>query len=179
VSLLSRTKSNEFSQYLPSEKKLHSKEDLFDQMCLHFGGRCAEQLIFNCVTSNSEKDLKRITNLAYAQVESLGMNDVIGNMSFPTQAELKATGSSVGEKPYSKKLRGIIDDEARKLVAQAHSSAYKTLNTNLDKLHKLAEELLKKESLTYQEIVQIIGEPINKNRYNLANAHLMDQVESK
>lgn len=80
VSLISRTKMNAFSQYLPMEKKLYSKEELFDQMCLHFGGRVAEQIVFNCFTTSSEKDLKKITNLAYTQVESLGMNDVVGNL---------------------------------------------------------------------------------------------------
>lgn len=177
VSLLSRTKVNAFSQYLPMEKKILSKEELFDKMCLHFGGRVAEQIVFNKFTTSSEKDLKKITNLAYAQVESLGMNDVIGNVSFPTYQEEKAQGM-VGQKPYSKKLRSLIDVEARKLVSQAHDEAYKTLKANTDKLHKLTEELLRRESLTYQEIVEIIGEPINKGRYNLTKAHFLDSFES-
>jgi spastic paraplegia protein 7 len=58
------------------DKKLYSKEELFDQMCLYFGGRVAESLVFNRITTQSEQDLKKITNLAYAQVESFGMNDV-------------------------------------------------------------------------------------------------------
>ena len=177
VSLLSRSKMNAFSQYLPTDKKLHSKEELFDQMCLFFGGRVAEQLVFNRTTTNSEKDLKKITNLAYAQVESLGMNDVVGNISFPTQQEEKSKGT-LGQKPYSRKLRNIIDEEARKLVTQAHDSAYKMLSNNLDKLHILTEELLKRESLTYQEIVEIIGEPVNKTRYDLAKSHLLDRVDN-
>ena len=61
-------------------------------MCLQFGGRAAETLIFNTTTTSSEADLRRVTNMAYAQVESLGMNDVIGNISFPTRAEEKRSG---------------------------------------------------------------------------------------
>ena len=78
---------NAFSQYLPSDKKLYTKDELFDQMCLHFGGRVAETIVFNKLTTNSENDLKRVTKLAYAQVESFGMSDVVGNLSFPTQQE--------------------------------------------------------------------------------------------
>ena len=73
-------------------------------------------------------------------------------------------------------MRSIIDQEARKLITQAHESAYKMLSNNLDKLHKLTDELLKRESLTYQEIVEIIGEPVNKTRYDLAKAHLLDRI---
>jgi spastic paraplegia protein 7 len=108
VSLLSRTKMSSFTQYLPSDKKLYSKEELFDQMCLYFGGRVAESVVFNRFTTKSEEDLKKITKLAYAQVESFGMSDALGNMSFPTQQEEKAKGNDVGQKPYSKKLRGLM-----------------------------------------------------------------------
>ena len=88
-------------------------------MCLYFGGRVAESVVFNRFTTQSEQDLKKITNLAYAQVESFGMNDVIGNMSFPTQREEKASGGGVGKRPYSKKLRNIIDQEVNKLIIQS------------------------------------------------------------
>jgi spastic paraplegia protein 7 len=171
VSLLSRTKSNSFTQYLPSDKKLYSKEDLFDQMCLSFGGRVAETIVFNRKSTNSEQDLKRITKLAYAQVESFGMSNVIGNMSFPTQQEEKASsGGQVGKRPYSKKLRNLIDSEVNRLMAKAHTETEKTIRNNMDKLHQLASELLKKETLTYEDIVKLIGNPLNKTRYSLATS---------
>ena len=174
VSLLSRTKSNTFSQYLPQDKKLYSKEELFDKMCCYFGGRAAETVVFNKASSNSEKDLKRITKLAYAQIESFGMNETVGNMSFPTRDEEKSSGM-VGEKPYSKKLRGIIDDEVRKLVYKANDQAVKTIKENLDKLHLLADELLKRERLNFNDIVQLIGEPWNKSRLGLAKPGLSNK----
>lgn len=164
VSLISRTKLNAYSQFLPSDKKLYSKDELYDQLCLHFGGRAAETIVFNKTTTNSEEDLKRVTNMAYTQVESLGMSDVIGHLSFPTRAEEKRSGI-VGRKPYSKKLRNTIDLEVNKLIASAHNTTVATLNSHIDQLHLLAEELLKKETLSYHEITQIIGEPVNKERY--------------
>jgi len=136
-------------------------------MCLYFGGRVAESLVFNRITTQSEQDLKKITNLAYAQIESFGMNETIGNMSFPTQKEEKQSGG-IGKRTYSRKLRNIIDQEVNKLIAQAHSSAEKTVRNNMDKLHKLSEELIKRESLNYEEIVKLIGQPLNKSRFTLA-----------
>lgn len=167
VSLLSRTKSNVFSQYLPSDSKIFSKEELFDQMCLHFGGRVAESIVFNRFTTNSEQDLKKITKLAYSQIESFGMNEAVGNVSFPTQAEQRTQGG-VGIKPYSKKLRKLIDFEVNKLVSEAHKTAMETVQTNIDYLHKLADELLSKENLNYEDIVRLIGPPKNEKRYRLA-----------
>jgi spastic paraplegia protein 7 len=172
VSLLSRTKANAFTQYLPIDRKLYSKEDLFDQMCLNFGGRVAETIVFNRNTTQSEQDLKKITKLAYAQVESFGMSPVIGNMSFPTQQEEKAmSGGTVGKRPYSKKLRSVIDLEVNKLMANAHKETEKTINTNIDKLHKIANELLKRETLSYEDICALIGPPVNQTRYSIATSH--------
>ena len=164
VSLLSRTKSNTFTHYLSSDRKIIAKEELFDQMCLFFGGRVAETLVFNKHSTQSEQDLKRITRLAYAQVESLGMNESIGNLSFPTRQEERASGGgALGTKPYSRKLRNLIDLEVNKLVAQAHMQVERTLKANMDKLHAVAGALLEKETLTYDDIVKLIGEPVNKD----------------
>lgn len=167
VSLISRANMAAFSQFLPADKKLYSKDELFDQLCLQFGGKATEAIVFNQMTTSSEKDLKRVTQMAYAQVESLGMSDVIGHMSFPTTAEEKR-GGMVGQKPYSRKLRNTIDLEVNKLLANAHKSTVKTLNDHMDKLHLLADELIKRESLTYQEIVDLIGQPVNAGRYKTA-----------
>lgn len=176
VSLLSRTKLNAYSQFLPSDKKLYSKDELFDQLCLQFGGRAAETLVFNKVTTSSEEDLKRVTKMAYNQVESLGMNDVVGNMSFATQAEQRRSGGQVGQKPYSKKLRNTIDFEVNKLLASAHQSTVDTLTNNMSSLHKLAGELVERETLTYEEIVDILGEPVNKERYKVARSHISSEI---
>ena len=93
-------------------------------------------------------------------------------MSFPTQREEKQSGGGVGKRPYSKKLRSVIDQEVNKLIAQAHSSAEKTVRNNMEKLHKLSEELMKRDSLNYEEIVKLIGPPLNKSRYTLAEINL-------
>ena len=137
-------------------------------MCLYFGGRVAESLVFNRFTTKSEQDLKKITKLAFAQVESFGMNDVIGNLSFPTQQEERARNNMVGERPYSKKLRALIELEVNKLIKEAHEKATRTIEDNMDKLNLLAEELLKKENLNYSDIVDLIGPPENEGRFKMA-----------
>ena len=78
----------------------------------------------------------------------------------------------VGRKPYSKKLRNVIDLEVNKLLASAHERSLKTIKENLKTLHLLTDELLKRESLTYEEIVQLIGQPVNKARHNLNRSNL-------
>ena len=112
--------------------------------------------------------MKKITKLAFAQVESFGMNDVIGNISFPTQQEERANNNMVGERPYSRKLRALIELEVNKLIKEANLKATETIQNHRDKLNLLAEELLKKENLNYQDIVDLIGPPQNESRFKMA-----------
>lgn len=128
----------------------------------------AESIVFNRFTTKSEQDLKKITKLAFAQVESFGMNDVIGNISFPTQQEERANNNMVGERPYSRKLRALIELEVNKLIKEANLKATETIQNHRDKLNLLAEELLKKENLNYQDIVDLIGPPQNESRFKMA-----------
>ncbi|XP_071957599.1 mitochondrial inner membrane m-AAA protease component paraplegin-like [Antedon mediterranea] len=143
-----------FTQYLPSDQKLYSKEQLFDKVCMALGGRVAESIIFNKVTTGAQDDLKRVTKMVYAQVRTYGLSDVIGNMSFP-----EVESNEVGKKPYSQYLQQMIDQEANKLIAQAYKRTEKILLDNTDTLKKLASTLFEKEVLNYDDIVALIGQP--------------------
>lgn len=118
-----------FTQYTPKELRLYSKEQLFDTMCMVLGGRVAESLTFNKVTTGAQNDLQRVTKMAYSQIREHGMSDVIGLLSF-SDAEVEMTG----RRPYSKKLAGLIDEEARRLIARAYSRTEQVLRENKDKL---------------------------------------------
>lgn len=118
-----------FAQYTPKDQKLYSKDDLLEKMCMALGGRAAEAMIFNQITTGAQNDLERVTKIAYAQIRQYGMNDRIGLVSFPDDNE-----NSQGEKPYSKHLQNMIDEEARKLVYVAYEKAEQVLNDNMDKL---------------------------------------------
>lgn len=148
-----------FAQYLPSDQKLYSEEELFEKMCMALGGRAAEAITFNRITTGAKNDLEKVTKMAYAQIKQFGMNSVVGLLSFPTDEEMSNQSNWIGKKPYSKKLGNTIDLESRILVAKAYSKTELILKANKDKLKILAEALLKAETLNYNEIEALIGPP--------------------
>lgn len=154
ISIVPRTNSAlGFVQYLPSDQKLYSIEQLFERMCMALGGRVAEAITFNHVTTGAEDDLKKVTKMAYDQIRTYGMNKRIGHLSFLENQNMS------GYKPYSKHLASIIDEEARALVSNAYRHTESVLLNNRDKLQLLATTLLEKEVLTYEDIEQLIGPP--------------------
>lgn len=141
-----------FAQYTTSDQKLYSKEELFDRMCMALGGRAAEAITFNSITSGAQNDLEKVTKIAYAQVRVYGMSPTVGLVSFPDMKEH-------GKSPFSKTMKNLIDLEARKLIASAYYRTEELLRTNRDKLKSLSEELLKKETLNFKDVEAILGPP--------------------
>ncbi|XP_071448663.1 mitochondrial inner membrane m-AAA protease component paraplegin, partial [Hetaerina americana] len=164
VTIVPRTNmSLGFAQYAQSDQRLYSDQQLFEKMCMALGGRVAESLTFNRVTTGARNDLERVTRMAYAQVRQFGMSEVIGLLSFPEEGsgsmgEGGGSGSFL-RKPYSKKLSHLLDQEASKLVAKAYKRTEDLLKEHMDKLEMLSSELLKKETLNYNEIEVILGPP--------------------
>lgn len=143
-----------FAQYIPKDQKLHTKEELFDRMCMTLGGRVAESLTFNRITTGAQNDLEKVTKMAYANVKEFGMNDTVGLVSFPEEES-----KELGRRPYSKKLANLIDLETRKLVTKAYQRTEEVLKEHKDKLALLAENLIKKETLNYDDVEQLLGPP--------------------
>ncbi|VVC86282.1 paraplegin [Leptidea sinapis] len=141
-----------FAQYTPSDQKLFSTEELFDRMCMALGGRAAEAIVFNSITSGAKNDLEKVTKIAYAQVQVYGMSPTVGLLSFP---DMKDKGKS----PFSKTLKNLMDLEARKIIGKAYYRTESLLKNNHEKLKALAEELLRKETLNYKEVEAILGPP--------------------
>lgn len=144
-----------FAQYKPSEQKLYNKEELFEKMCMALGGRVAEAIIFNSVTTGAKDDLEKVTHMAYDQIKKYGMGDSLGLLSFPDDTE----GSEFALKPYSARLATLIDEEAKGLVAKAYQHTEKVLTDNKDQLHLLATTLLERETLSYSDVENLIGPP--------------------
>lgn len=158
VSIVPRTTNAlGFAQYLPSDQKLYSYQQLFQRMCMALGGRVAESLTFNRVSTGAEDDLKKVTRMAYAMIQQYGMDPIVGPLSFPE--EEKSITGVIGRKPFSRRLANTIDEQARLLVAKAYKTTEKVLMENSDKLKLIAEELLRREVLNYADIEQMIGPP--------------------
>lgn len=123
-----------FAQYTPKDQKLYSRENLLDKMCMALGGRAAEALIFNRITTGAQNDLEKVTKIAYAQIKTFGMNERVGLVSFPEDSE----DNSGSEKPYSNHLKNMIDEEARKMVNNAYNITENVLKDHREKLEKVS-----------------------------------------
>jgi AFG3 family protein len=148
-----------YAQYLPKEQFLYTTEQLLDGMCMTLGGRVAEDIVFNKISTGAQNDLERITKLSYAMVTIYGMNNKVGNVSFnDTQGEYQFN------KPYSEKTSEIIDIEVRNQIDRAYQRTKQLLTEKREGLEKLAEKLLEKEILFQSDLEEILGKRPFDNR---------------
>ncbi|PSN49682.1 hypothetical protein C0J52_05318 [Blattella germanica] len=153
VSIIPRGKGLGYAQYLPKEQYLYSKEQLFDRMCMTLGGRVSEEIFFGRITTGAQDDLKKVTQSAYAQIVHYGMNEKVGNVSF----DMPQPGEMVLEKPYSEQTAQVIDSEVRELILRAHKHTTALLTQHKENVRKVAERLLKKEILSRDDMIELLG----------------------
>jgi AFG3 family protein len=148
-----------YAQYLPKEQFLYQTDQLIDEMCMTLGGRAAEELMFEKISTGALSDLERVTKMAYSIVAVYGMNERIGNVSFydSKQSEYNFT------KPYSESTAQAIDEEVRKLIDEAYLRVKGLLQLRRNELEIIAKELLKKEVIFQSDLEQLIGKrPFDK-----------------
>ena len=148
-----------YAQYLPKEQFLYQTEQLFDEMCMTLGGRAAEEIIFDKVSTGALTDLERVTKMAYSIVTIYGMNDKIGNVSFYDSKQSEYNFN----KPYSEATAETIDEEVRKIIADAFDRTKKLLSEKREQLEIVAKELLEKEIIFQNDLERLIGKrPFDK-----------------
>lgn len=154
VTIVPRGQSLGAAWYLPEERQLNTVNQIQDEMCAALGGRAAEQIVLNEISTGALSDLEKVTKQAYAMVSIYGLNEAVGNISF-----YDSTGSSDYNftKPYSDKTAELIDQEVKKIVTDQYERAKRILTENKDKLSKLAEQLLEKEVIFKEDLVTIFG----------------------
>lgn len=141
-----------YAQYTPKEQYLYNTDQLLDQICMTLGGRAAEDIFFNKISTGAQNDLQQITRIAYSMVTVYGMNEKVGNVSFyDPQNENSFT------KPYSEETSKLIDEEVRKLIDLAYDRTKKLLAEKKQQVEILAEKLLDKEVLFQSDVEQLIG----------------------
>ncbi|PSR11554.1 MAG: AAA family ATPase [Bacteroidetes bacterium] len=151
-----------YAQYLPKEQYITRTEQMLDQMCMTFGGRAAEEVVFQKISTGAQNDLDRVTKMAYDMVTIYGMNEKVGQVSFYGMSK------DTYQRPYSDDTATLIDDEVRKLLDSQYQRAQGLLIEHRDKLETLAMELLDKEVLLKSDLVKLIGpRPVDVD----ANAH--------
>lgn len=154
VTIVPRGRSLGAAWYLPEERQITTKEQLMDEMCAALGGRAAEDIIFDKISTGALSDLEKITKQAYAMVSVYGLNDKIGNISF---YDSSGQNEYNFQKPYSEKTAQLIDEEVSKMIEEAYARTKKILLENKDKLVKLAKLLLEKEVIFKADLEKIFG----------------------
>ncbi|MGH0125311.1 UNVERIFIED_CONTAM: hypothetical protein FKN15_022900 [Acipenser sinensis] len=144
-----------FAQILLWDQFLFTTEQLSERMCMALGGRVSEAIAFNKVTTGAQDDLRKVTRVAYSMVKQYGMVPSVGQVSFPDTEEEGA----IGRRPFSQGLQEQMDHEARMLVARAYRHTEKLLLDNRDKLIMLANALLEREVVNYDDIEALLGAP--------------------
>ena len=140
-----------YAQYLPKEHYITRTEQLLDQMCMTFGGRAAEEVVFDKISTGAQNDLDRVTKMGYDMITIYGMNRTVGQVSFYSMSK------DVYQRPYSDETATLIDSEVRKLLQSQYDRAKKLLQEKYEEMKLLAEALLEKEVLTKADLVKLIG----------------------
>jgi cell division protease FtsH len=144
-----------YAQYLPDERYLYSRNYIMDRMVFAMGGRVAEEIVFESVTSGAQNDLERITKMAYAMVVDYGMSERIGPISFNISG--RGEDRPVFDKPYSDVTARMIDEEVGVIIKEARERAHALLAKHRDELDRMAQALLEKEVLGPKDLVEILG----------------------
>lgn len=142
-----------YAQYLPKEQFLYQTDQLIDEMCMAFGGRVAEDIVFNKISTGALSDLERITKMAYSMVTVYGMNKEIGNLSFYDSKQSEYNF----QKPYSESTAEKIDKEVKSLIDFCYQRTKKLLVDHREQLETISKELLEKEILFQTDLERLIG----------------------
>jgi cell division protease FtsH len=152
------------TQLLPEEDRhYYPRTYLMNKLSVALGGRSAEKLVFNDVSSGAQNDLKEATSLAEKMVAQWGMSDKVGPVNLGRGEEHPFLGRELAQpKRYSEEMAWIMDQEIQRLINEAESTAVGILSKNLHVLQSLAEALIKEEVLDKEEVERIIREAKDK-----------------
>ncbi len=164
VSIIARGVAGGYTMALPEEDRtLMPKKKLFADMIGLLGGRAAEELVFDDITSGASNDLERVTRMARAMVTRLGMSEKLGPMVYGQKEELIFLGREISEqRDYSEAVAEQIDDEVRRIVNEAHEQAHQILTQYREKLDQIARKLLEVETISRDEFESLFPPPYPK-----------------
>jgi len=159
VSIISRGMALGWTLSLPEEDKyLVSRDELMDQIAGIMGGRVAEEIVFNDITSGAENDIQRATQMARRMVTQWGMSDKLGTVTMGHKEELVFLGRDLGEqRNYSEEVAALIDEEIRSIVDHGYQTAKTILTRQRGKMDAVVERLKVVETIDGKELDQIIA----------------------
>jgi cell division protease FtsH len=157
VTIIPRGRAAGVTWFLPEERDFRYKDQLESHLSVAFGGRVAEELIFNRISTGAANDIKQATDLAQQMVRIWGMSDALGPLSYAKEDEHVFLGREIAQhRDYSEETAKKIDSEINLLITEAYARAKNVLEDNLEILHKLADLLLEKETVQGKELDDLI-----------------------
>ncbi|MCX6181484.1 MAG: ATP-dependent zinc metalloprotease FtsH [Bacteroidetes bacterium] len=154
VTIVPRGRSLGAAWYLPEERQITTKDQIFHEMCAALGGRAAEQIVFGEISTGALSDLEKVTKQAMSMIVVYGLNEKIGNVSY---YDSSGANEYALTKPYSEQTAETIDFEVRKIIEEAYTVAKNILSEHKESLGKLARLLLEKEVIFKEDLEAIFG----------------------
>ncbi|HEY7345899.1 MAG TPA: ATP-dependent zinc metalloprotease FtsH [Gaiella sp.] len=158
ISIVSRGQALGYTISLPAEDRyLTTKGTLMDQMAMTLGGRAAEELVFNEVTTGAANDIERITSTAKQMIMRFGMSEKLGPRVLGRNHDMPFLGREMGAEPdYSEEIAKEIDDEIRRVIEEAHDKATTVLREHMEELHKLSAILIERETIDKSQFERLL-----------------------
>ena len=158
ITIIPRGRAIGMTWFLPEENEFKYKVQLESELSVAFGGRVAEEIVFGRISTGAAGDIKQATELAQKMVCAWGMSDELGPLSFSQEKEQIFLGREIAQhRDYSEETAQKIDNEIENLINQSRDRTRKILEDNIDILHKLAKLLLEKETVTGNELDDLIS----------------------
>jgi cell division protease FtsH len=161
ISIISRGRALGYTMPLPKEDRvLYSRDKYRDELAGLLGGRVAEEIIFEDVTTGASNDLERVTKMARQMVTQFGMSDKLGPLQFGHKEEMVFLGREISEqRNYSEEVAREIDHEVRGFIDEAYQRSTEILTTYRDKLTAVARRLMEVETMDTSEFIALVGPP--------------------
>jgi cell division protease FtsH len=157
ITIIPRGRAAGVTWFLPEERDFRYKDQLEAELAIAFGGRVAEEIVFKRISTGASNDIKKATELAQQMIRSWGMSESLGPLSFAKNEEQVFLGREIAQhRDYSEETARKIDSEVNRLVTRSYERAQSVLTDHIDVLHKLAEQLLEKETILGAELDEII-----------------------
>lgn len=163
VTIIPRGRAGGFTMILPKEDKYYATKTEMEEQIVHLlGGRVAEKLVLNDISTGASNDLDRATSIARAMVTKYGMSERIGPITYSSEDEVFLGRDFSTKRNYSEEVAAKIDQEVRGIVEHAYSTTERILNENMDKLHLVANKLLDVETLNAENFEKLFSVELGK-----------------
>ncbi|MBV8488105.1 MAG: ATP-dependent zinc metalloprotease FtsH [Planctomycetaceae bacterium] len=174
VTIIPRGRALGVTQFMPEEDRIsHNESQIKAKLLTLMGGRAAERLIYDDLSTGAAMDLEQATRLVRKMVTQWGMSERVGPVSFKTMSEHPFLGREMAEpRDHSEYMQQIIDEEVARILREADEQAYRLLEEHRDEMERLTEALIEREVLTESEITELIGSRVRDNgQPSVSRAH--------